>query len=164
EGAGRGQRVLHVGDSLVAGTGVAPADAFPAVLGRAQPGVAHVNAGIPGTGTDYQLLLLREWLARLRADVVVHYVFSNDVDELLAAARDEVAKHGARYVLAYLPDRGGLAANGPNGGREHDLRARVLATARALGVLSIDPWPFFEEAARPENADTLFRPQGDVHF
>ncbi len=77
----RPQRVVHVGDSLVAGTGVALEGTFPAQLARLQPRVAHVNAGFPGTGNDYHLLIVRRWLARVRADLVVQYVFANDPDE-----------------------------------------------------------------------------------
>jgi lysophospholipase L1-like esterase len=75
--------VLHLGDSMVEGVGVTPEEAFPALLGRAQPGVAHVNAGFAGTSLDFQLLVARAWLPRLAATRVVLHVFGyNDLAEL----------------------------------------------------------------------------------
>jgi lysophospholipase L1-like esterase len=80
------RRVLHLGDSMIFGTGVAPEQALPSVLGRLEPGVAHINAGIPGTAPDVQLLALRRWLERTRPDLVVLHLFTgNDLDEMDAA-------------------------------------------------------------------------------
>ncbi len=76
-------RILHVGDSMVEGVGVAPSETFVAELGRITPAVDHINAGFAGTSTDFELLLTRAWIKRLRPSRVVLYVFGyNDLAEL----------------------------------------------------------------------------------
>jgi hypothetical protein len=80
--------VLHLGDSMVEGVGVALEEAFPAQLGRLQPGVVHVDAGFAGTSLDHQILVARAWLPRLSATRVVLHVFGyNDLAELDRAGR-----------------------------------------------------------------------------
>jgi len=74
-------RVLHLGDSMVEGDGVQPQDAFPKVLERLEPDVAHINGGFGGTGPDFSLLLARRWLDRTPIDLVVLYPF-NDLDDI----------------------------------------------------------------------------------
>lgn len=77
----RPERVLHVGDSLVEGSGVRLDEAFPAVLGERQPDVAHVNVGFGGSGPDIQYLVARAWLARMDGvrQVVMHFDPINDL-------------------------------------------------------------------------------------
>jgi lysophospholipase L1-like esterase len=75
--------VLHVGDSMVEGVGVPRDEAFPAVLGRMDPAVDHVNAGWADSSLDAELLVARAWTGRLRVARVVLYVFgANDLAEL----------------------------------------------------------------------------------
>jgi lysophospholipase L1-like esterase len=76
-------RVLHVGDSMVEGVGVAPGETFVAELGRLTPAIDQINAGFAGTSTDFELMLLRAWVRRLRPSRVVLHVFGyNDLAEL----------------------------------------------------------------------------------
>jgi lysophospholipase L1-like esterase len=78
-----GLRVLHLGDSMVYGLGVERGEAFPARLAALEPGVAHVNAGIPGLAPDAEWLLARRWLERARFDLVVLHLFTgNDIKEM----------------------------------------------------------------------------------
>jgi lysophospholipase L1-like esterase len=75
--------VLHLGDSMVLGTGVEPADRFTDRLDRANPETHHLNAGFPGTGPDHHLAVLRAWLHDLRPDAVVLYLYpGNDLVDL----------------------------------------------------------------------------------
>lgn len=76
--------VLHVGDSMVRGTGVGgPHKAFPAILAREEPGVEHVNAGFNGAGTDAELVVLSRWVPLVKPRLVIVYVFlGNDLFEL----------------------------------------------------------------------------------
>ncbi len=75
--------VLHVGDSMVDGTIVAPAKTFSGVLTALDPGTIHVNLGVTATGTDYQVGLIMNWLKVVKPDMIVLYVFNgNDVFEL----------------------------------------------------------------------------------
>jgi hypothetical protein len=83
---GTSRVVLHVGDSMVYGEGVGGDEVFTAVLGRAEPTTAHVNAGISGTGPQEYLALGRAWISAVRPDLVVTYFFvGNDIDPVLAA-------------------------------------------------------------------------------
>lgn len=74
--------VLHLGDSMTFGLFLQRAEAFPAVLERATPGVAQVNGALPGMSLDYHLLIARRWLDRLPARLVVVHLFDNDVHEM----------------------------------------------------------------------------------
>lgn len=77
------RRVLHVGDSLVFGSGVTEAERFTTLLQRLRPGEAHLNLGLPGTSADAQLLAVRRVLQRTRVDVVALHVFvANDFLEM----------------------------------------------------------------------------------
>ncbi len=77
------RRVVHVGDSLVFGSGVAESERFTTLLEQAQPTVSHVNLGLPGTSIDAQWLALQRVLAAGTVDQVVLYLFvANDFLEI----------------------------------------------------------------------------------
>ncbi len=76
-------RVLHVGDSMTAGTGSGREQAFPAVLSTLQPDVGHINAGTVGIGPDAEVLVTEAWTARVPVDLVVLHLFmGNDIHEI----------------------------------------------------------------------------------
>lgn len=76
-------RVLHVGDSMTYGSGVRPHERFTALLDAMKPEVAHLNGSVPGSGTDLQLLVIRQWLKRVRLDLVVlHFFVGNDIYDM----------------------------------------------------------------------------------
>ncbi len=80
---GTHQRVLHLGDSLAFGSGVPTAQRFTTLLERAEPGVAHLNAAMPGTSIDAQYLLVLRVLEQAPVDLVVLHVFvGNDLVEI----------------------------------------------------------------------------------
>lgn len=76
--------VVHLGDSMVEGNGVASCDAFPAVLDRQEPHVRHINAGLSGgVGPDGYYFRLRQILASRRPDRIVLYLNpQNDLEDL----------------------------------------------------------------------------------
>ncbi len=76
--------VLHLGDSMVWGTGAGGPDAaFPRRLEELNPEHSHVNAGFRGSSTDGQWLVSKSWLPLLAPKAIVHYVFlGNDIHEL----------------------------------------------------------------------------------
>jgi len=81
--AGARRLVLHVGDSITFGVGLPRDQTFTAELERLEPGVEHVNAGIPGTAPDAYFAVLGRWLATRHVDVVVMHVYEgNDLDGL----------------------------------------------------------------------------------
>ncbi len=78
-----GPWVLHLGDSMVYGSGVDAARAFPALLPALTPGLAHRNGGIPGVSIDLQLGLLQRVLAVARpTEVLLHIMPGNDLEEV----------------------------------------------------------------------------------
>jgi len=80
---GATRRVLHLGDSMVFGFGLPRDQTFTADLERLEPGVEHINAGIPGTAPDAYLAVMERWLASRQVDVVVMHVYEgNDLDGL----------------------------------------------------------------------------------
>lgn len=81
--AGASRRVLHLGDSIAFGFGLPRDQTITAELERLEPGVEHVNAGIPGTAPDAYLAVLQRWVASFDVDVVVMHVYEgNDLDGL----------------------------------------------------------------------------------
>ncbi len=76
--------VVHLGDSMVFGTGAGgPSAAFPSWFDRWDSDRRHINAGYWGTSADTQWLAARRWLTTQAPDVVVHYVFiGNDIHEM----------------------------------------------------------------------------------
>ncbi|MEO8601925.1 MAG: hypothetical protein ABI629_05060 [bacterium] len=75
-------RVLHLGDSMVFGSGVD--GRFTDNLAQLEPSVEHVNAGIAGTAPDVYLSLTRLFVARAPFSAVVMHLTGNDrwgVDE-----------------------------------------------------------------------------------
>jgi len=81
------RRILLVGDSFAFGAGASGPDTiFPHVLDRALDAAAETvvwNASIPGTGQATQYQLLREFLPKLRPQVVVITLYRNDFNENL---------------------------------------------------------------------------------
>ena len=78
---GAERRVLHVGDSMVEGVGIAKT--FVQLLSDRQPGAAHINAGVSSTGPDYHFRALDAWLSVVDVSHVVQYVYlGNDFQEI----------------------------------------------------------------------------------
>lgn len=78
-----GPVVLHIGDSMLYGSGLGRSETLTARLEALDPGTRHVNLGQPGTGTDHQLVLLRTWLERLDVKrIVLHLYPGNDLVDL----------------------------------------------------------------------------------
>lgn len=78
--AGR-KRVLILGDSFAFGVGLNNGERFSDLLGEMLPDdVEVINAGVPGWGTDQEMLFYETTLRRLQPDVVVlEFTGQNDV-------------------------------------------------------------------------------------
>ena len=74
-------RVLVLGDSFVFGVGLDAGERFSDLLDRSLPDdVEVINAGVPGWGTDQEMLFYESSLRRLQPDVVVlTFLGQNDV-------------------------------------------------------------------------------------
>jgi hypothetical protein len=78
-----GVRVVHLGDSMVFGTRVEGHEAFVNELEKLEPGVAHVNFGVPYSSTDAQFVALLTWVDQVKpARVVLHFYAGNDIKEM----------------------------------------------------------------------------------
>ncbi len=79
-----GPWVLHIGDSMLFGAGIAPTDAVPAQLQKVAPSPVHVNAGVPASSLDLQYALAVRLLAAWHAPrvVVLHVFPANDLSEM----------------------------------------------------------------------------------
>jgi len=105
--------VLCLGDSLTEGYGVAPEEAFPAVLERrlhalGRPDLRVVNAGISGSTSSSAIARLR-WQLRARPAVLILSLGANDglrgqdlehTRSELAGAIDLALESGVRVLLA----------------------------------------------------------------
>lgn len=81
--AGAHRRVLHLGDSMVFGSGVEPSETFVANLALLEPDTEHINSAVAGAGPDSYLAILSHWLERQSVDLVVMHIFSgNDLVDL----------------------------------------------------------------------------------
>ncbi len=123
-------RVVVLGDSFVFGSGV-PQDAtltrrLAAHLG---PGFEIVNLGVPGYGTDQELLTLRRWGRALSPDLVLLGFFWNDVME-----NDSDRIYGLpkpRFTL----EAGRLVLHPPSGFSAPSAFARLHATLASTSHL-----------------------------
>lgn len=72
--------VLHVGDSMVQGTGRARNASFTFTLSELDTGRHHVNLAVAGTGPDFYWLTAMNWSEVLLPEKVVFYIFlGNDL-------------------------------------------------------------------------------------
>ncbi len=79
----KGRVVVHLGDSMVFGTGVSPGARFTQLLDQKSPDAHHLNAGFPGTGPDHHLSVLRAWLPSAKPDAVILYLYpGNDLVDM----------------------------------------------------------------------------------
>jgi hypothetical protein len=78
-----GERVMHLGDSMVQGSGVEGNETFTAMLEQLDPEVVHINAGAVGCSVDAYLMVLRTWIDRANPTrVIVHLFTGNDMEEM----------------------------------------------------------------------------------
>lgn len=147
--------LIALGDSLTAGFGLAPSDAFPARLEAALRARGHevriVNAGVSGdTASAGQARL--DWAVGEEADGVIVELGANDA---LRGVDPEVTRNALDAILARLGERkipvllAGMRAP-PNMGADYAARFDAIypALAEKHGVLL---YPFFLDgvAARP---------------
>src|SRR5512147_1040024 len=107
-----GSRVLALGDSLTAGAGVTPTEAWPAVL-ASRTGWDVINGGVNGDTSAAALLRLPELLERHTPVLVLVTLGGNDMlrhlpeQETIANLEKIIAlikAHGAQAVLLATPN------------------------------------------------------------
>lgn len=147
--------VAHFGDSMTFGAGVDEAEAFPALLGAREPGVAHLNFGVPNVGTDYEYLLAGAVLARRPVgSVVVHFFVGNDaydVDAPYECCDDgpllDYAGDGARARCPSPRWRIGRRTRLATSPAPYPLRVATSFSATASWLVHL--WPAFAHAVVP---------------
>lgn len=113
-----GSRVLALGDSLTAGNGVAPADAWPSLLAN-RTGWHITNGGVSGDTSAAALLRLPALLAEHDPVLVLVTLGGNDMlrhipkAETIANLEKILARikaHGAKPVLLATPEPSAMGA------------------------------------------------------
>ncbi len=102
-------RILALGDSFTWGAGVANEETWPEVLEQ-QTRSDVINAGYPGTGTQQQLILLRECGLMIRPDITIVAFFINDFSDNVVW-RQRLGIDNYWYTRLGRPVRVWLAAN-----------------------------------------------------
>jgi hypothetical protein len=93
-------RVLLFGDSYTAGMGVSDAARYGDVVERLLPDVEVYNFGLPGSGTDQQYLIHREYAAQFEHDLVVIAAMVENIRRVASRYRDYVTLEGQPLILA----------------------------------------------------------------
>src|SRR5262245_56090261 len=93
-------RVLLFGDSYTAGMGVSDAARYGDVLETLLPDVEVYNFGLPGSGTDQQYLIHREWAPRYEHDLVVIGAMVENIRRVASRYRPFATLEGERLILA----------------------------------------------------------------
>jgi hypothetical protein len=93
-------RVLLFGDSFTAGDGVSNGKRYSDILEQMLPSVEIYNLALPGTGTDQQYLIFREFGAALEYDLVVIAVQVENINRVNARFRQYADDKGQPLVYA----------------------------------------------------------------
>ncbi len=152
-------RILFFGDSMTAGDGCSNEERFSEHAAEALGAEAY-NFGLPGSGTDQQLLLLEEWAPKVEKDLVVLGVYVENIQRNMLRARPTVDRDSGQTVLVPKPwfelEEDGLVLHGtpvPTERLPHSAPAErsgnlLLAAVRALvsgvrklpGLKRMLPW------------------------
>jgi lysophospholipase L1-like esterase len=93
------RRVLVFGDSFTAGDGVSNGKRFSDELARLLPGTDFYNFGLPGTGTDQQLIAFNKFARDVSCDLVMVAVLVENIRRITAQFRPAQSADGRiRFV------------------------------------------------------------------
>lgn len=94
------KRVLLFGDSFTAGDGVSNRYRYGDVLETLIPDLQVCNFGLPGSGTDQQYLIFREFAAELEYDLVILGILVENIRRIASRYRMSISTTGETQVLA----------------------------------------------------------------
>lgn len=143
------KRVLVLGDSFAFGDGVDIADRFDTHLARMHPTWSIVNRGMPGYGTDQELISARPLMSLMRSrDAVVLLTYANDFYDIL--------RHTfvGRSKPWFSRDGGELSEHRPSASFLYVLRDYSYLVSRLLTVLERPPQSYTR--IEIENAVTIY--------
>jgi hypothetical protein len=93
-------RILLFGDSYTAGMGVSDSRRYGDLLEELLPGVEVYNFGLPGSGTDQQYLIHREFAAEIEHDLVVIAAMVENIRRVASRFRPYSTLEGEQLILA----------------------------------------------------------------
>jgi lysophospholipase L1-like esterase len=110
-------RVLLFGDSFTAGDGISNEERYGDQLEQQLPDIEVYNYGIPGTGTDQQYLIYREYSTAIEHDLLIlgimvenirriafrYRLYTSDTGELLAYAKPYYVFQNEALLLKNVP-------------------------------------------------------------
>jgi hypothetical protein len=139
--------VLFIGDSFTAGLGVAAADNFATLVGRAID-VEVINHGVTGTDTREQSLLWHYYSSTWEPDVVVWVFVLNDLLPMIP--------HGPDYLMRYEP--------GPVLGSYLLGMIKMIVVRRAVQAATIDGYQkSLDPVTDPDGFTLLESTLAEVH-
>jgi hypothetical protein len=100
-GSGR-RRVFVFGDSFTAGDGVSNGKRFSDELEALVPGVEFYNFGLPGTGTDQQMIAFNKFARELPCELVIVAVLVENIRRITAQFRPAQMSDG-RIIMRPKP-------------------------------------------------------------
>jgi carbamoyltransferase len=94
------RRILLFGDSFTAGEGVSNGQRFGDYLAEMIPNLETYNFGMPGTGTDQQYLIYKEFGQGIDHDLLILGVFVENIRRVAARARPFFDESGNKVLYA----------------------------------------------------------------
>jgi carbamoyltransferase len=95
-------RILFFGDSNTAGDGCENRERFPELIGQ-ELGAEVFNYGLPGSGTDQQLLIFEQFARGVEADLIVICVSVHNIERIQVAARESIDRVTGKRVMVPKP-------------------------------------------------------------
>jgi len=126
------KRLLVLGDSFAFGQGVNLEDRFDSVLTENRPSWSTVNLGVPGYGTDQELIAGRRYFPLLKpGDVVILLTSSADFERIM------LRFHSGRGKPWFSDEAGSLWEHPPATGPFQQLRDRSYLIGRVIWLFQI---------------------------
>lgn len=94
------KRILLFGDSYTAGDGVSDKYRYCEIMETLLPNTEVFNFGLPGSGTDQQYLIWREFAREVEHDLVIIAVLVENIRRIVAKYRPYQTQDGRDLVLA----------------------------------------------------------------
>jgi len=95
-------RILMFGDSNTAGDGVSNHQRFSDIVAR-ELHIEVFNYGLPGTGTDQQLLSYQTYANGVEADLAILFITAHNIERIKAKYWETYERTTGEYVLAPKP-------------------------------------------------------------
>jgi hypothetical protein len=126
------KRLLVLGDSFAFGQGVNLEDRFDRFLSEHRPSWSVVNLGVPGYGTDQELIAGRSYFPLLKpGDIVILLTSSADFERIM------LKFHSGRGKPWFSDEEGCLCEHPPATGPLQEIRDRSYLVGRVMWLFQI---------------------------